>query len=380
MSEGYILKKTEKSLPLNWYFNQKQFDKEISKVLSKEWLYVCHVDTISKPLSFHTVEISKFNILIVRDKEGEINAFYNSCSHRGSILKKEKSGKLKSNLLICPYHQWSYNASNGNLVRTTSIIDPKNFRKDENCLTKVKIKVWNGLVFINMNKNAKWNAKKVFPDYSDAFSQLNVSDYQIGHTWKKKIKCNWKIFWENYSECLHCPNLHPELSDLVPIYGRRLVDIKDDPNWKRFTHRDDPKYKGGMKKGTETWSMNGSAQGHRVEYLENQTDFPGYIYMTTWPSMFLAIFTDHIRMVRILPLSEELTEVTAEWVFRKETLKDKKYSMKNVVDFAVLVMKQDAEACELNQKGIHNPTRKNGTLMPEEYEIKRFHSWLRKKL
>ena len=46
MSEGYILKKTEKSLPLNWYFNQKQFDKEISKVLSKEWLYVCHVDTI----------------------------------------------------------------------------------------------------------------------------------------------------------------------------------------------------------------------------------------------------------------------------------------------------------------------------------------------
>ena len=98
------------------------------------------MDTISKPLSFHTVEISKFNILIVRDKEGEINAFYNSCSHRGSILKKEKSGKLKSNLLICPYHQWSYNASNGNLVRTTSIIDPKNFRKDENCLTKVKIK------------------------------------------------------------------------------------------------------------------------------------------------------------------------------------------------------------------------------------------------
>ena len=55
-------------------------------------------------------------------------------------------------------------------------------------------------------------------------------------------------------------------------------------------------------------------------------------------------------------------------------------SMKNVVDFAVLVMKQDAEACELNQKGIHNPIRKSGSLMPEEYEIKRFHNWLRKKL
>ena len=124
------------------------------------------------------------------------------------------------------------------------------------------MKVWNGLIFINLDNNAKWNSKRVFPDYSDAFSQLDVSNYHIGHTWKKKIKCNWKIFWENYSECLHCPNIHPELSDLVPIYGRRLVDIKDDPNWKRFINHDDPKYKGGMKRGTETWSMNGLSLIH----------------------------------------------------------------------------------------------------------------------
>ena len=70
MSEGYILKKTEKSLPLNWYFNQKQFDKEISKVLSKEWLYVCHVDTISKPLSFHTVS----TWLLTRKPNNEISS------------------------------------------------------------------------------------------------------------------------------------------------------------------------------------------------------------------------------------------------------------------------------------------------------------------
>ena len=61
-----------------------------------------------------------------------------------------------------------------------------------------------------------------------------VEDYNVGHVWSKTINCNWKIFWENYSECLHCPNLHPELSELVPLYGRRLVDIKDDPQWKKF--------------------------------------------------------------------------------------------------------------------------------------------------
>ena len=207
-----------------------------------------------------------------------------------------------------------------------------------------------------------------------------MSNYQIGHTWKKQIKCNWKIFWENYSECLHCPNLHPELSDLVPIYSRRMVDITDDPQWKKLIQYPHPKFQGGLREGSETWSTDGSAQGHKNKYLEDQKDFQGYVYMTTWPSMFLAVFTDHIRLVRVLPLSSETTEITSEWLFKKETIKDKKYDMKKVVDFAVTVMEQDGEACELNQKGLHNPSIKSGVLMPEEYEIKNFHDWLKGKI
>ena len=242
------------------------------------------------------------------------------------------------------------------------------------------MKVWHGLIFLNFDNKAKWDLKKVFVDYSSAFKALNVEDYKVGHVWSKTINCNWKIFWENYSECLHCPNLHPELSELVPLYGRRLVDIKDDPQWKKFINEKDPKFQGGLKNGAETWSMDGSAQGHKTKYLEDQKDFPGYIYMTTWPSMFLAIFTDHIRTVRILPLGNETTEVTAEWFFTSKTINDKNYKMKSVVDFSVTVMEQDGEACELNQKGVHNPSIKSGVLMPEEYEIKKFHDWLKRKI
>ena len=51
-----------------------------------------------------------------------------------------------------------------------------------------------------------------------------------------------------------------------------------------------------------------------------------------------------------------------------------------LVDFSVMVMEQDGEACELNQKGVHNPSIKSGVLMPEEYEIKKFHDWLKRKI
>ena len=380
MSEGYILKQAEKSLPLKWYYDQSQFDLEVSKIWADDWFYVTHESALSEPLSFVTVEVSKYNILLLKDKDGKINSYFNTCSHRGSVLQKDSSGRLKSNLLVCPYHQWSYNASNGDLVRTTSINDPKDFDKKSKCLTKVNLKIWNGLIFVNLNNKAKWDAESVFVDYSAAFLKLNVSDYKLGHTWKKNIQCNWKIFWENYSECLHCPNLHPELSDLVPIYGRRLVDIKDDPDWEKLIENPDPKFQGGMREGVQTWSMDGSAQGHKDKYLESMNDFPGYIYMTSWPSVFIAIFTDHIRMVRILPMSNDETEITAEWLFREATLNDPNYDKNNVIDFAVMVMKQDGEACELNQKGVYNPAREAGTLMPEEYEIKRFHDWLKSKI
>ena len=80
------------------------------------------------------------------------------------------------------------------------------------------------------------------------------------------------------------------------------------------------------------------------------------------------------------PIESEKVKISAEWLFEKKTLKNKSYNKENVISFACKVMEQDAKACELNQKGIHSMPYKNGVLMPEEYVIKKFHDWLRKKL
>ena len=67
----------------------------------------------------------------------------------------------------------------------------------------------------------------------------------VGHVLSKTIESNWKIFWENYNECLHCPGVHPQLSQLVPIFGRGLLEERDDPQWSAHAADADPKYKGG---------------------------------------------------------------------------------------------------------------------------------------
>ena len=81
-----------------------------------------------------------------------------------------------------------------------------------------------------------------------------------------------------------------------------------------------------------------------------------------------------------MPISEESTELYVEWLFPKDTLADPNYDIKNVTDFAILVMGQDADISEVNQKGLRNKAFKNGTLMPEEYTIKAFHDWVKSEL
>ena len=135
-----------------------------------------------------------------------------------------------------------------------------------------------------------------------------------------------------------------------------------------------------MKNGAETWSVDGSSQGQSIEDVQSELESRGQIYISTWPTMFLGIYGDHIRIVRLIPISSEEVELTAEWLFPKSTLSNSKYKMENVIDFGILVMNQDASISEVNQRGIYNLEKNSGVLMPEEYIIRDFHKYVRKKL
>jgi Rieske 2Fe-2S family protein len=373
------LKKPSKSLPFDWYHNSRIYNKEIETIFNEEWLYVCHVNTIQSK-HYRTLQVDNKNIVIIKNKNNEISVFFNTCMHRGSQIFTEEQGKLHSPVIVCPYHQWSYKSDNGELINTTSI-KYNSFDNKKYNLKKVNYYVWKGLIFINFKNNKKFKLKSVFQYYDTAIEKVNLENFVSGHIWKKTVQCNWKIYWENYSECLHCPNIHPELSELVPLYKRRLVDIKDHPEWNVLKENNQSEmYHGGLKKGSETWSYNGSAQGHMMKELKSDLETRGQIFISTWPSMFLGIYGDHIRIVRLISKGPEQMELTVEWLFDENTLKDPKYDKTNVVDFAILVMEQDASISEVNQRGLYNLQNSEGVLMPEEYMIRDFQKYIRSKV
>jgi Rieske 2Fe-2S family protein len=102
----------------------------------------------------------------------------------------------------------------------------------------------------------------------------------------------------------------------------------------------------------------------------------GHTFVTLWPSAYVVAHADYVRSVRTVPMGPEQTRLIAEWYFPAETLAQPGFDAAHVAAFAKIVMRQDGEASEMNQRGMRSPSFKAARLMPEEYEIHRFQQWI----
>lgn len=364
----------EATLPSSSYWEAGAYQRDLDAIWYRSWLFACREADLAEPLAFRTVRIGTQEIILLRDETGVLRAFHNTCRHRGSQLCQESAGRLKARLLTCPYHAWSYSLR-GDLVRVPSKSLPPGFDKADHPLYRVALSTWRGFVFVNLAEDPDGTAPSSFDPASGDLGNWPLERLVSGHVLRKVMNCNWKIFWENFNECLHCPGVHKELSRLVPIYGRGLMARHDDPEWERHADNDAPEFSGGLRDGAETWSRDGHVHSAAFAALTAAERAAGQTYATSLPSMFIVGHVDYVRVVRLAPLGPEQTELTAEWLFSPEALAAT--DIDNIVAFGTQVLEEDAGICEVNQKGLRSIRHRAGLLMPEEYDLHRFHQWVR---
>jgi glycine betaine catabolism A len=365
-------------LPADAYFDPRQYERELQRIWYRNWVYVGRSAELGAARAFRTFELGDQRILLVRDDQGALQGFHNTCRHRGAALCREPHGVLRTGTIICPYHAWVYNL-HGDLLRTSSKAHASGFDVADYPLYKINVKEWRGFMFVALT-DAPPPFEKIFDLPQNRLDAWPLEDLVVGHVLLKTVHSNWKIFWENYNECLHCPSVHPKLSQLVPIYGRGLLEERDDPQWNEHAADADPKFKGGLRSGATTWSLDGKTTGIPFPGLSDEDRRAGHIYLTGLPSVFLVGHVDYVRVVRLLPQGPERTELRVEYLFSPQTLADPAFDMRNIVDFTNLVMTEDAAVCELNQLGLRAGPHARGVVMPEEYVIRQFHEWVRAEL
>jgi Rieske 2Fe-2S family protein len=375
------LRAIERSLPATWYYATEHHAHELERIWYRNWIYVGRAEAIAEPLDYLTHRIGTQVVLVLRDEHGELRAFHNTCRHRGATLCSEASGRLVARRITCRYHGWSYTLQ-GELARVPhhDRPPPPGLERDALGLYPVSVAEWRGFVFVNLDHVEPPSLAESLGPAAGTLARWPLEGLRVGHDQTFTVQCNWKIFWENYNECLHCPGVHPTLSAMVPIYRRGIMEPQDDPGWPQHRDSTDPAHRGGLRAGAVSWSMDGQACGPVFAGLSDPQRRLGYHYLTNLPSMYLVAHVDYVRVVRLRPVAPEATEVTTQWLFAPETLQAPAFNLANTVEFATRFMAEDAEVCELTQRGQHSIAHTAGILLPEEYELGRFHEWVRGEL
>jgi len=353
-------------LPREAYLDQPWFDREMKTIFSRQWVMAGRVDAF-RPGHMRRVEVGTAPVIVACAADGSVSAFHNSCPHRGSELCRAVEEPL-GKLIRCPYHAFAFAASDGALVATGHAVPTGDFDRSAHGLKPVACREWNGFLFLNLDPAAG-------PLHADVglhtLDNWPMPGLVTGHRWESEIACNWKTFWENYSECLHCPGIHPELCDMVPVYGRGIMGASEALGW-----TPDEPARPNLRDGAKSWTMDGEPCGPAFPNLTGSERAAGYSFVTLWPSAYVVAHVDYVRSVRIQPLAAERTRLTAEWHFAPETLAQPGFDAASVAAFARIVMAQDGNAAEMNQRGMRSPAFRAARLMPEEYEIRRFQQWV----
>lgn len=207
-------------LPASWYSSQDIHEFERRAIFCRKWLLTTHKLRFPKTGDWLRYEIAGYAFILVKDREGNINAFHNVCRHRAFPVVTEEGGT--SRIFSCQYHGWSYGL-NGKLAKAPGYQEVEGFDKSKNGLLPIHVHIdVNGFVWLNLDAGDKpeisWEDDFKGIDLQPRFKDFNFEDYNFDHTWEISGEYNWKIMADHYNEWYT-----PSISTL----GSYAVDTKD---------------------------------------------------------------------------------------------------------------------------------------------------------
>ena len=197
------------------YYDPDRWELERQAIFMRSWLHVGHVCEIPEPGCFirRDVEFARASLLIVRGKDGEVRAFHNVCTHRGTQLTDELSGKRSR--FSCRYHMWTFGLD-GALV---SAPDFERFyvAKEDCSLKPVQAQVLAGMIFINFDPAPAQSVREFFGPIAEALEATPIARAVDFTEWSYEIEANWKTSFDNYQENYHLRVVHPRTGE--PVLG-----------------------------------------------------------------------------------------------------------------------------------------------------------------
>lgn len=356
------LQRLEEGLPAAWYYDPAHYQRELEAFWYERWTAVAREEEFAKAGDWRTVRIGTQSLMLVRDDD-RIRAFHNTCRHRGSVLCTEEQGNFARKRIVCPYHSWTYDLA-GDLVATPRRMETPDFDMKNFPLYPVAVASWGGFVFVNL---AGPEAPPLDVGTLDAeFKRYGFSSLRIGKRIVADVPANWKLLAENFSECFHCPPVHPELCRVVTGYREGGAwGLRGNETWPEFAA------------GAATLTLDGTARLPAIATLTEADRKTLYIPAMLPPSLFLNVHPDYVNAHMMVPTGPESVRITYDWLFEASRLPLSEADLQHYVALWDITNRQDARNCEWQQQGIRSREFKHGYYVPQEFDCHRFAQWVR---
>lgn len=328
-------------LPPRVFHDPQIFDFEQESWFARTWICVAREADVSESGTYVLADIGGEGVIVVRDRAGVLRAFFNVCRHRGSTLLDPAADGAAGRLVRfqCPYHAWVYDLD-GPLRRAPHTEDLVDFDRADNGLMAVGLETWAGFVFVNLDPTAGALADYL-ADLPAAVAAYPIADVRRARRIEYEVGANWKVIGENYSECYHCPGVHPQLNRLSPYDRGRNLESRGPwaGGWMELVD------------AAETMSVDGATHGRPVLPGIGADNERRVYYFVVWPNLLLSLHPDYVMTHQVWPLDAERSRVVCEWLFDPRTIASADFDPSDAVDFWDMTNRQDWAVCERQQVG-----------------------------
>jgi glycine betaine catabolism A len=347
-------------LPGAAFTDSRVLDWELDSLFRGGWICVGHVHQVRERGDYIMVEVGRESAFVVADDEGAPHAFLNTCRHRGARIIEEPEGRVPR--LQCPYHAWSYrfDGSLRNAPHTDGIED-----FDPGCygLRAVRTAVVEGLVLLDLSGDAP-PAEEHIGDLAPLLARYRLGELRRAQRIVYEVDANWKAIGENYSECLHCPGVHPELNQLSHY-------LSGEP------YTGAGAWCGGsmvLRDGAPTMAKSDPRTRHTRPPIEglNEEDQRSVLYFLLFPNTLVSLHPDYVMLHTLWPRATDRTQVICDWLFEPATIAAEGFDPSDAVGFWDQVNREDWRVCTLAQQGMQSRGFQPGRYTTQEEDVHAF--------
>ena len=342
-----------RTMPGEYYTSPDILVEEQERIFARSWHCVGRASAIATAGDYILRTVAGESLIILRDRTGDLRAFFNVCRHRGTRLCEAVQGHV-SETIQCPYHAWTY-TTDGRLIGAPQMQEVPGFDKRDYPLHSAAIAEWEGFVFVNVARDPEPFAE-VFAPMLGRLTRFGLGALTVGHSVTYEVRANWKLVFQNYSECLHCPMIHPELTAVLP-YQSGANDLTEGP------------FLGGYMEimaQHESATMSGRACARLLTPDMPADDRRRAFYYSLMPNMLLSIHPDYANYYVVTPLAADRTRVDSEWMFNPDSASDSSFNPDDAIHFWDVTNRQDWHIVEQSHLGITSRRYAPGPYSPRE--------------